>query len=508
MEKKNNYKFILYVGNLLFLLCLFILDNKFMINHLFAAIFFSFIFFLFKEESLKKHIYLAVILTSIMGAALKVPLGDNKILSQLNVYYIYIFIYYIVLFIDIYNKRVKVRVTSFTRKPIILLGLAFIIYVYISIFWAGNKVMAIKELVSYTAIFALSVIVIIENLTAKDRRITYKILFYVSLGILVYSTIKIVTGMAIEPRTMYTDYEYFSDPAYMYTKRIPVVFYYNPNDYALVLSIILANLFVSIVRNKNSNRKAILLFVMFIVGQINLIFTSSRTAWIGIIISCVITSVLYIVRRKMNLLKRSGMLIACIGIVFVVLYNCPFTEIYFGKIKKVDVEQSLSNKENYIVTINESLSSKNINEEEQKSHFSGIVGGQSSDRTRLNLIINSFNYVFKEGNFLGAGVGNINVYNEEMNNTGSTHDPHNLWAEILGDFGVPGFILFIAIYIYCFIKSMKMKDGVLSDRNVISIVAMAMLVFGPSSVVPIAPFWMFLSLIISTTLDKSLLNVN
>lgn len=488
----------IYGPSLILLLALSIMDTTFIINHLFALIFLVITFLKFNKQTIRKQVYLIILFTSIMGSALKIPLGNNPILSQLNVYYIYILIYFIFYIFDVVKKKEQINLREIIKRPLCIIGIMFMAFVYISILWAGSKSLAIKELVNYTAMFALCIVVIIENVTIEDRKLTKQMLSYIVIGILAYSTFKIVTGIEIEPRSIYTDREYFRDPSFDYVHRIPTVFFYNPNNYALVAGLILIGFFIALMKYNKLDIKLGLLFLGFVITEINLIFASSRTAWISMAISFVFMFLLYLVRRQWKRVIRTIVLCLVTAITFTVFYKLPGTEIYFGKVKNVVSLNTniFGDKNRYIVSLNNVL----VDNSGEESEFKGIVGGQQSDNIRLMMSLNSINYVFKEGHYLGAGVGNINEYNKAMGNTGETYDSHNFWAELLGDLGIVGFGLFFIMYVYCFIKNILRKPSSYGDLSLMFLVGCTFLVFGPSSVVGMAPLWIVYALIYSYTL--------
>ena len=491
----------IYVPSLILLIALSIVDTTFIINHLFALVFFIVTFLKFNKQTIRKQVYLIILFTSIMGASLKIPLGNNPILSQLNVYYIYLLVYFMLYIFDVVKKKEQINLREIIKKPLCIVGITFMAFIYVSILWAGSKSLAIKELVNYTAMFALSIVVIIENLTSEDRKVTKQMLSYIVVGILTYSTFKIVTGIPIEPRSLYKDYDYFRDSSFDYVNRIPTVFFYNPNDYALVVGLISIGLFIALMKYNKMDIKLGLLFLGFVIAEINLIFTSSRTAWISVGVSFVFMFLLYLIRRQWKRVSRTVVLCLVTAITFTIFYKLPSTEIYFGKIKNVVSFNTniFGDKNRYIASLNNILVDNSS--EESESQFKGIVGGQQSDNIRLMMSLNSINYVFKEGHYLGAGAGNINEYNKVMGNTGTTYDSHNFWAELLGDFGIVGFGLFCIMYIYCFIKNILRKPSNYGDLSLMFLVGCTFLVFGPSSVVGMAPLWIVYALIYSYTLE-------
>ena len=89
-------------------------------------------------------------------------------------------------------------------------------------------------------------------------------------------------------------------------------------------------------------------------------------------------------------------------------------------------------------------------------------------------------------------------------NTHGRYDPHCWWLEILGDFGIVGFVSFTLGY---FLLAFKLFIDFLkgSELRYISLLCLAllavmsMLVISPSSVLRITPFWIVIALSLSTS---------
>ena len=130
------------------------------------------------------------------------------------------------------------------------------------------------------------------------------------------------------------------------------------------------------------------------------------------------------------------------------------------------------------------------------------LGSNGSINVRATLYTDILNSFFKDKNILGLGPGNINIYIKELDNTHGRYDPHCWWLEILGDFGVVGFLSFTLGY---FLMALRFFLRFLSQKSMqdISLFGLTMLaatflmVFAPSSVFRFVPFWVTIAITLS-----------
>lgn len=493
MGKTQLKKIIMLMTNLL-LLALCLVDKQFIVNYIFASVFTIFIYCKYKDIDTKRYLYYLTLLFAIMGSSIFIPMGEDFILSQINIYYIYLFVYLICIIYDFIKNKKYLLLKRFTNS-LNIISILFALYVYFSLFIAKNKVYAIKQLFVYTIMFLLVLMVVIENNNKVKRKETYNVLLNVSIGILVLGTLKIILGYNIEPRSIYTDFDIInSETSFM--KRIPTVFYYNPNDYAFVVVLILLTICDKIINSK----KTLKYWILFFVATINLIFTSSRTAWIAFFMSLFVLMIYLILIMDKKKIKKSFILIIVSLTTFVGLSFIPVIQPYYGKMKSVK-EEFKTEKDYRLVSLDNPYLDYTPRDK-GKNILGFTIGGESSVNRRVTLIYDVFTGVFLEKNYLGFGVGNTEQYIMEQNNTYGLYKVHNLWVEILGDFGIPGFALFIIIYIFMLIS--LLKDKFKTSNNVrysLYLIAITMLVFGPSSVIIMPVFWIVIGLTYSKVLD-------
>lgn len=506
MENRNsNNNKILILLTCTLLGILFIMDKEYRVNHVFALIFIILIFNKFKSSSFRRIVYYITIIFAVMGPALSIPLGENSFLTRFNLYYLFIGIYFLSLGLDILRKKIKINLKSFFKTKINIVAILFMTYVVGSIIITSNKIFAIKQLFIYIVMFMLFFIVVNENRTRVQRKESFKVMSYVSFGVIFLGSFKIVTGIHIEPISVYSDYNIIIGEAQEYMKRIPTVFYYNPNDYALVVVLILLGYLGKIIGSGiNNSRKYV---VMYVIAQVNLIYTCSRTGWISLGISIIVLGIYFICKLDKERFRRCVIMFTLTMVVFIGLMYMPFSQEYYGKFKNTtkEISMSIKPKEVYLASLNEKIYTDLPSQNKGESFLGFKIGGEDSVNRRATLIFDVLKGVFKEKNYLGFGVGNTSQYIMEQNNTYGLYSVHSLWFELLGDFGIIGFGLFVSIYIYLFIKLIIRKTKKYMDDSICisMLISLTLLVFGPSSVIPFTVFWIVLAMVYSNVSNSN-----
>lgn len=485
----SNYTNVLMISIVL-LVFLMIIDSKNIMNHIFALVNVCVIAYAFKKDK-SKHFYLVTLLFAIMSFTISIPLGKGLNSGQIDIYYIFLFIYILKFIYDYIISVIKDKKLCKKLGVEKIIFILFIGWVIISFFIADNKAIAFKKLILYSIMISFVIMIINENKTRKDLNITLKFLSIVSIGIVIMGSLEIVTGLHIQPKTSYImanlDFNRLE-----FLKRVPTVFFYNPNNYGFVVSIILLG-FVAKIYFDKSRRDIVTNIIITVLAQINLIFTRSRTSWITVIGALIFILIFFIVTLDKKLIIKSIVSIFLIVGIFLGLSYVEELGPYYGKMRELNISSEHDKGGN------------NSNSEAGDETDSIELGGTGSVNVRATLIVDVIDGVFKEKNYLGFGLGNTTEYYRKLNNTSGIVDCHNWWVEILGDFGVVGFILFVLFYAALFIKKAILfkRDRIENKKyyvlGILLIVSTAVLVFGPSSVYAFIPFWLVNSLAISIT---------
>lgn len=129
---------------------------------------------------------------------------------------------------------------------------------------------------------------------------------------------------------------------------------------------------------------------------------------------------------------------------------------------------------------------------------------QASNLVRLNLLKNTFHYLLDTFGF-GVGAGNLPFYlkNEPIYETDSVVEVHNWLAEIIGNFGLPGFLGYVTMYAFLFLSLYQIyqrskEHKALLEAGMMGLAAFLISSISPSSVSNLYFHWVFLGFVIST----------
>lgn len=478
---ENNIAKYIYVILLLGVGLNYIQEPKLIVVQVFAVFYLTVIFKRF-STSFRKNIYYATLLFSIMGYAMMFHIGERY-----GIYYFYftLFVYIILL---IFKEKYYINLLNGIKNNKYIRFLTiFVIYLLVSIVWTYDKKVAIMSSINYIIMICLLLMIVVEN-KSKDRlKETFKFLEYVYIGILVLGFVQILGfkyGLKNSYDVVPNIYEKLP-----YLIRVPQVFFYNPNNYGVVVSLAMIFILVAYSFSKTKKQK-IYYLTLFICSQLNLIFSKCRTAWIVLVGFVIFAIILSIVYKNKNLRKSSIQIFIIMSVIFFILSLVPNMTYYYDKFNATPILRKLN-----IV---------NIHKPAIPNNEIASFGEKGSINVRYTLMIDVINGVIKEKHLLGFGVGNTPVYIQRVGNTYGIFSIHSFWFEILGDFGIFIFLYFIYICINILrdlFIGLKNKGNNLNKYSLIGIlcsVSIAGLIFAPSSVVAFTPFWICLALIYSS----------
>lgn len=483
MRSENNVNIkerniILFIISAISILGLFILNKQNIYNYIFALVYLVIIYKSFNESNKKSFYYITLlfaIMSITLGIRLKKYIGIDE---QLNIYYVYLLIYIIGFIAKAIKEKKKIFQINFVNVSFAI----FALYTFLSFFIAKDKKIAIIELIYYGIMFCLVIMIVNENRSKRDILQTLKFLGIVSLGMVIMGLFKIVTGIQLEPNSSYLPLGAPLSSIQPPFNRIPTLFFYNPNNYALVAVIVLIAFSILFISNTKYNKWLILLAIAIV--EINVFFTRSRTGWIATIISLVFISLVLLLRKKWKKAILTLVPIFMFCILFTGMESIKNASFLYDKLGEL---------EEHVDENGEVVDGPQIS-----------IGSTGSINVRATLYVDILEGVFKEKNYLGFGAGNINEYIKMRDNTHGRYDPHCWWLEILGDFGIVGFVSFTLGY---FLLAFKLFIDFLkgSELRYISLLCLAllavmsMLVISPSSVLRITPFWIVIALSLSTS---------
>ena len=458
--------------------------------HGFAVVYLTIILFKFSTGA-RDFTYYSIILLSLMGSTMVMPLFRGY-----SAYFAYIAIFIYLLLIAkelLYSLRNSI---ALLKNKFYLFLLVFIAYFLVSavysVFYRRTE-FTLGMILAYLYSFALFFTIVYENTRLERRNTTFKFLFVVFIGVLFTGTLQMFglrLGLLDKYMALGLDYN-----IYIHFKRTPSVFFFNPNNYAVYLMLnsvyIIADRFYGFL---GINKRWLL--PVFILTQVQLIFTASRINWIVFVVLLATYIVASVVERKGREAFQGFKLLSLAMTVFLLLAFMPFVSGYYGKIKSIKTVRAI------YVWIN---GNKTLENELAAQNKLPKIGETGSENQRYTLMYDVIKGVLIEKNYLGFGPGNTFDYIKRQGNTYGTINVHSHWFEILGEFGV--FILLYYLFFYANLLLILYKavrkeidDMSYPYYKVLFITAFILiaLVFSPSSVIGFEPFWIFFGLCVYT----------
>ena len=380
----------------------------------------------------------------------------------------------------------------FTNKEVFLkldkkvLGLYAVWFVYMcaSVFWAINRKLSIKYIAIYLMMFAFIGCLMAYNINKERLNTTIRLLLYLVSLVVVIGLIEVLLGKQL-PVRHYID-GFLNALSQLHINIIqarPIVFSYNTNNLNAQLAILMPICLFGIYKFKSVIAKVWFSLVSVIAFAL-VIITTSRTGYVAFLFGVAIF-VLYSLINIRNIgIKQMIYPIAIVaGLLLAFLYAPNMMNIKPIEGEKVENTVTLTNKLNSLHSIIEG---------EETSEYSSL--------NRMAIIKDVLGGVISEKRYQGFGVGNVEQYIKDQGNTGSIYSPHCYPIEILGDFGIPGVVLFGIYYLYLlgynFILAIK-KRSTMCFAMVAALIAFAPASFGPSSITYVFSYWIMIGLSVS-----------
>ncbi|GAA0747856.1 O-antigen ligase family protein [Clostridium oceanicum] len=211
--------------------------------------------------------------------------GDIIFLFILVTYFISI------IFIKECRKRFKNGVVDFFSNYLSIFMIIFMIIMCISIFYSVDKKIAVSEAIRFSSYFVIFFIIKYE---LNSRKITNNI---IAVYLFVTSIIALI-GLL----------EYILGIGFVQFGR-DRIFSTLENSNNLGMYMVIAIFPITMIMLNEKNKKKKIMFIgLFIIVLSNIIFSYSRNAWLGLVIGCIVLSLIYS-RKIMIYLMGAG----CIG---------------------------------------------------------------------------------------------------------------------------------------------------------------------------------------------------
>lgn len=425
-----------------------------------------------------KFLYYSMLLFAFIDYSLVFPIG-----SRITIYYsivcIAIYVFLNVKSIFEYLKRMLTLKFYCKLDKYTIFLLVFIVYALVGIIFANNIKLSIQSLVTYVYMISLMLIIIRENKTTDSIYDTIKFLFVIFSSIVLIGTLEVL-GFKFGIQTNYVKAG-FDVQNISYFKHIPIVFFFNQNNYAVY--VVLSSIIVILLsyENKIVNHKFIFLST-YVLSIINLIYTTSRICWVSIFLGIFMLLFLTISKKNKSLRNVGIKYLVLTAFIFGICYIMPQSTVYYGKLANTKIIKIFNFTKN--------------NAEVVKSENLPSLGGKGSDNERYTLLKDVLTGVFKKKHYLGFGMGNTLDYIKKVNNTNGVYNPHSMWFEFLGDYGILMLVYYVIIYILL-IKNLIYNNSTISVTLGILCFLFIFLAFSPSTVTGFAPFWILLGVSVS-----------
>ena len=477
---KDNKKWIT-IPYIFFILFNIVLSPSLIVVNAYALIIGLIIIYYIKWEKYSELLYYFVLLFSVMDFSFNLP-----VLGRFNIYYLHIalLILTITMTIAFIKRRPLPKLTNVASNKYVLFLFIFIVYMILSVSWAENRGMALKYLINYAIMICFMLAVYTFNPNREKAKETLKVLLYTTIPVLILGAFEMM-AIRMPVRNIFSDGGwYVKGPHYLQT--IPTVFFYNPNNYGVFLVMVMSFVLPFIAYNRTKGQTG-LFWVIQIAALLNLIFSTSRTSYIVMLLTVVGLIMFFMVTREWSKFRRAVAVGMVTLIIFYSLSSIPSMSIYYGKFNDTPIVNMLS--------INRKVAQQPIAQ----------FGDEGSTSERWTIIVDIINGVIKEGHPQGFGVNNTAIYLKEIGNTHGIVNPHSLWFEVLGDFGVGIFLYFIFIYlsllwdlIKVYLESIKCGEYGFTSYLTISMIGalggFILTAFAPSSVISFSQMWLLYGL--------------
>lgn len=303
--------------------------------------------------------------------------------------------------------------------------LVWVLYALLTVLWSPNKTLSLQYVYYIFLIFGFVIICRCELTTRNKWENFVLFLVFLTLALNLIGIWEMQTGNHIVPN--YLD----SADRIRLLKYMPGGPFRNPNDFATCLAMLTPYSLLAFTVVNNKAIKLVCLVNMILV-MVVISGTSSRANLIALVL-------LYTLFALSSVKKRKGMLISIIllGTALFLIINT------------------------YIYPIGEVIS-KSFSTIELDSLLNSADEAGTSTSIRINLMLNALLMVRDSFGFgVGAACHRVlmQMYSVAYYNTGATLVAHNLFIEILADYGILIFSASIVMFVSIFYRLNKIKKS-------------------------------------------------
>jgi len=412
------------------------------------------------KHAIPQYLLYLTIIAAFPGAyVMSVEIGSIHLFP-----YRYLLILLCLIFIaGIYANNWLLNVSQIKVRMYLKYLAIWIIYAFLSIIWAADKVEAARHI-----IFLFSGILVIFFMVFYFNNLNYLKWLYITLLLIFVALLPIgiwetVTGNHL-PNAGLFGIERL-DMAFM-----PSTFFTNPNDYASYIAITMPMFLVWVRYHEKLLGRTIGIFII-ILGLWVLLMTTSRSSYIALFTGFVFWF-LFMLRVKTKLKVIS---VGAAVLVFLIL-SIPST-----------IQDSFT-------LIGQEMSS-----------LSSVYDDEHNPDVRKNLIKNGLYFTAQSAGF-GVGAGNVEYYMEKYSiyPVGRTTNIHNWWAEILANYGIfifAGYLIFYGSLLLNLWQAYKnthvLQEKMICEALLVGLVSFFMASISSSSIIAFPPQWIFFGFVLA-----------
>lgn len=362
-------------------------------------------------------------------------------------------------------------------KKILDIYVIWFIYACVSILWALNRSLSIKYIAIYLMMFAFIVDMMIYNISKERINKTINLLLFLISLIIIVGFTEVLLGQQL-PIKHYIDGFRDSLPEWQINTIAarPMAFSFNTNNLTATLAILSPLCMFAIYKFENILAK--IWFTIICCAAFSLVvITTSRTGFFAFLFGFAVFIIYTIINIKSLGVRQVIFPLILIG-GFVLAFNYSLLLMH---IKPSSIEPggtSLTGKLHSLEDFTE-----------------GEVSEEGSTLHRMEIIKTVLNGIVKDKKYQGYSAGNVEQLLKDRGNTGSVYSPHAYPIEILGDFGLPGIVLYGVYYLYLLISNLIIgikKRSIMCFAAVAGLIAFAPASFGPSSITYVFSYWILI----------------
>lgn len=434
------------------------------------------VIFVSKDKDTYNVLYAVLLVSAFYDYSLYVPGIQN------------IYMFHIVLgvfsLISLYKAFKERDVLRTLDKKVLSIYIIWFSYACISIAWALSRSLSIKYIAIYLMMFAFIADMMIYNVSKERIKKTINLLLFLISIVIVIGIVEVLLGQQLPIRHYYDSFRESLPQWQINTVEArPIVFSFNTNNLTATLAIVTPICLFSIYKFENILVK-IWFTIISCISFTLVVVTTSRTGFFAFLFGFavfIIYSVLSI--KKLGVKQMVFPIILIVGFILAFNYGTLLLNIKPVEDENGKLSTSLSGKLHSLEGLTE-----------------GEVTAEGSTLHRMEIIKTVVNGVIKDKQYQGYSAGNVEQLLKDRGNTGSVYSPHAYPIEILGDFGIPGILLYGVYYLYLLIANLVIgikKKSVMCFAAVAGLIAFAPASFGPSSITYVFSYWILMGFAVS-----------